>query len=105
MSESKCPMHQTAGTGTSNRDWWPDRLRLNILRQHSSRSDPMGEDFDYAAEFRTLDLAAVKQDLREPLVYTAILALLLAARLVAWLRPEWVSALRGRRSASVSASS
>ncbi|MBK9131336.1 MAG: catalase/peroxidase HPI [Gammaproteobacteria bacterium] len=63
MSESKCPMHQTAGTGTSNRDWWPDRLRLNILRQHSAKSDPMGEDFDYAAEFRKLNYSALKKDL------------------------------------------
>jgi catalase/peroxidase HPI len=64
MSEGKCPFHHTAGGGMSNRDWWPNQLNLDILRQHSSRSDPMGEDFDYAAEFKTLDLAAVKQDLR-----------------------------------------
>ena len=63
-SESKCPFHHTAGGGTSNEDWWPNRLKLGILRQQSSRSDPMGQGFDYAAEFRTLDLAAVKQDLR-----------------------------------------
>jgi catalase-peroxidase len=54
-----------AGRGTGNQDWWPNRLQLNILRQHSSLSDPMGEDFDYAAEFKSLDLAAVKQDLAD----------------------------------------
>lgn len=63
-SESKCPFHHTAGGGTSNEDWWPNRLKLGILRQQSSKSDPMGQGFDYATEFRTLDLAAVKQDLR-----------------------------------------
>ncbi len=60
---SKCPFHQTAGGGTSNRDWWPNKLRLEILRQHSSKSDPMGEDFNYAEEFKSLDLDAVKKDL------------------------------------------
>ncbi len=64
----KCPfsgasLNQIAGGGTSNRDWWPNQLNLGILRQHSSLSDPMGEDFDYAAEFNSLDLAAVKQDI------------------------------------------
>ncbi len=52
-----------AGGGTSNRDWWPNKLNLNILRQHSSKSDPMGKDFNYAEEFKTLDLEAVKKDL------------------------------------------
>ena len=70
MSESKCPVmgehgNGAARRGTTNRDWWPDQLDLGILRQHSSRSDPMGEDFNYAEEFKTLDLAAVKQDLYE----------------------------------------
>ena len=71
MSESKCPVMGRHGNGaarrrgTTNRDWWPDQLDLGILRQHSSRSDPMGEDFNYAEEFKTLDLAAVKQDLYE----------------------------------------
>jgi catalase-peroxidase len=55
----------TAGGGTSNRDWWPNQLRLNILHQHSSKSNPMGEDFNYAKEFKSLDLEAVKKDLRE----------------------------------------
>ena len=54
-----------AGRGTSNRDWWPNQLRLNILHQHSSKSNPMGEDFNYAKEFKSLDLKAVKKDLRE----------------------------------------
>jgi catalase-peroxidase len=51
------------GAGTSNRDWWPNQLKLSILRQHSTKSDPMGEDFNYAEEFKTLDLEAVKKDL------------------------------------------
>ena len=51
------------GGGTSNKDWWPNQLRLDLLHQHSSKSDPMGEDFDYAKEFKSLDLAAVKKDL------------------------------------------
>ncbi|HPM76871.1 MAG TPA: catalase/peroxidase HPI [bacterium] len=54
-----------AGGGTTNRDWWPHQLRLDILHQHSSKSNPMGEDFDYAKEFESLDLDAVKKDLRE----------------------------------------
>jgi catalase-peroxidase len=53
----------TAGRGTSNRDWWPNQLKLDILHQHSSKSNPMGEDFNYAEEFKSLDLAAVKKDL------------------------------------------
>jgi len=66
MSEAKCPVagHAASG-GTSNRDWWPNRLRLNILRQHSSLTDPMGPGFDYAEEFKKLDLAAVKKDIFE----------------------------------------
>jgi len=58
-----CPFHHTAGTGTSRHDWWPNQLNLGILRQHSSLSDPMGKDFTYAKAFKSLDLAAVKQDL------------------------------------------
>ena len=57
--------HERAtGRGTSNQDWWPDQLNLKILHQHSLLSDPMGEGFDYAEEFKSLDLAAVKEDLR-----------------------------------------
>jgi catalase-peroxidase len=52
-----------AGRGTSNQEWWPNRLKLEILHQHSSKSNPMGEDFNYAKEFKSLDLAAIKKDL------------------------------------------
>jgi catalase-peroxidase len=66
--DGKCPVtgrtsKQVAGGGTSNRDWWPNQLKLNILHQHSPKSNPMGEDFNYAEEFKKLDLAAVKKDL------------------------------------------
>src|SRR5512136_2230608 len=62
--ESKCPVHQhTTGGGTTNQDWWPNQLKLEILHQHSSKSNPMGEDFNYAQEFKTLDFAALKKDL------------------------------------------
>ncbi len=69
-SEVKCPFHggalkQSAGGGTRNRDWWPKQLKLNILRQHSSLSNPMDQTFDYAKEFKTLDLRAVKKDIFE----------------------------------------
>jgi catalase-peroxidase len=68
--ESKCPFHggalkQSAGGGTRNRDWWPNQLKLNILRQHSALSNPMGEKFNYAEEFKSLDLKALKQDIFE----------------------------------------
>ncbi|MFI5281074.1 MAG: catalase/peroxidase HPI [Gemmatimonadales bacterium] len=62
-SESKCPIDHTAGGGTTNRDWWPDQLNLKILHQHSSKSNPMGEDFEYADAFKKLDFAALKKDL------------------------------------------
>jgi len=62
-SEAKCPIHHTAGGGTSNKEWWPNSLRLDLLHQHSSRSDPMGRDFDYTKEFRSLDYKALKKDL------------------------------------------
>ena len=69
-SDAKCPftggtIHHTAGGGTKNKDWWPNQLNLNILRQHSSKSDPMDEGFNYAEEFKSLDLAAVKSDLAD----------------------------------------
>ena len=60
---AKCPFNQATGAGTTNQDWWPERLRVDLLHQHSAKSDPMGEDFDYAAAFKSLDLAAVKKDL------------------------------------------
>ncbi len=62
-TDSKCPFNHAAGGGTANRDWWPNQLRLDLLGQHSAKSDPMGEDFDYAKEFKGLKLAAVKKDL------------------------------------------
>jgi len=61
---TQCPFHHTSGSGTSNQDWWPHRLRLNILRQHSSLSNPMGGGFRYAEAFKQLDLPALKKDLR-----------------------------------------
>jgi len=69
--ESKCPVTGKSGNppiattsrGTSNRDWWPNQLNLKILHQHSNKSNPMGEDFNYAEEFKTLDFEAVKKDL------------------------------------------
>ena len=64
-TEAKCPLQHAAGGGTSNRDWWPNQLKLELLHQHSSKSDPMSEDFNYAEEFKSLDLAAVKKDLAE----------------------------------------
>ncbi|KVD19369.1 hydroperoxidase [Burkholderia ubonensis] len=63
-TESKCPFHQTAAGGTSNKDWWPEQLNLDILHRHASVSDPMDADFDYAEAFKKLDFAALKQDLR-----------------------------------------
>ncbi|MGJ7579866.1 catalase/peroxidase HPI [Variovorax sp. RHLX14] len=62
-SEVRCPFSQASGSGRTNRDWWPQALRVDLLHQHSSKSNPMEKDFDYAAEFKTLDLAAVKADL------------------------------------------
>jgi catalase-peroxidase len=60
-SAGKCP--HIAGVGRTNRDWWPNRLRLELLHQHSSKSDPMGPGFDYAKEFKSLDYKALKRDL------------------------------------------
>ncbi|MFY9988426.1 MAG: catalase/peroxidase HPI [Chthoniobacterales bacterium] len=64
QTEAKCPFHHANGAGTSNRDWWPEQLNLGILHQHSSLSNPLGEEFNYAEEFKTLDLDAVIQDLK-----------------------------------------
>jgi len=70
MSEAKCPFSnggtpqkQSVGAGQTNRDWWPQQLKLNVLRQHHPASNPMGDDFNYAEAFKTLDLKAVKADL------------------------------------------
>lgn len=68
QSTGKCPfsgasLQQTAGGGTRNQDWWPNQLRLNILRQHSNLSNPMGESFDYAKAFASLDLPTLKKDI------------------------------------------
>ena len=61
--EAKCPFNHTSGGGTSNKDWWPNALRLEILSQRSNLTDPMDRDFDYAKAFKSLDLRALKKDL------------------------------------------
>ena len=63
--KDKCPFGHMAGGGASNRDWWPNQLRIDLLHQHSSKSDPMGSGFNYAKEFKGLDYQALKQDLRK----------------------------------------
>jgi catalase-peroxidase len=63
VKQPKCPFGHVAGAGTSNRDWWPNDLRIDLLHQHSSKSDPMGKNFNYAKEFESLDYQALKQDL------------------------------------------
>lgn len=67
MAEKKCPIHtaNVAGGGTQNTDWWPNALRLDILRQHNPENNPLGKDFNYAQAFSTLDYAALKEDLRK----------------------------------------
>jgi catalase-peroxidase len=62
-AEAKCPFNHGPGAGTSNKDWWPNHLPVDLLHQHSSKSNPMGAGFNYAREFASLDLAAVKKDL------------------------------------------
>jgi catalase-peroxidase len=62
-TEAKCPFHHSGTPSTTNREWWPNQLNLNLLHQHSSLSDPMGEKFDYAEEFKRLDYPALKRDL------------------------------------------
>ncbi len=64
QTEAKCPVHHAVGRGPVNRDWWPNQLRVDLLHQHSSKSDPMGKDFNYAKEFKSLDYEALKKDLR-----------------------------------------
>ena len=63
-SEAKCPFNHAAGGGTSNKDWWPDQLRVDLLHQHSDKSNPLGKKFNYADEFKKLDFQALKNDLR-----------------------------------------
>jgi catalase-peroxidase len=63
VKEGKCPFGHMAGAGASNRDWWPNDLRIDLLHRHSSKSDPMGGDFNYNKEFKSLDYQALKQDL------------------------------------------
>jgi catalase-peroxidase len=62
-TEAKCPFHHSSSASTTNRDWWPNHLNLNLLHHHSSLSDPMGENFKYADAFKSLDYAALKKDL------------------------------------------
>ena len=62
-TEAKCPFNHIAGVGRTNRDWWPNQLRLELLHQHSAKSDPMGKGFNYAKEFQSLDYKALKKDL------------------------------------------
>src|SRR5271168_3207769 len=63
VAKEKCPFSHMAGGGTTNRDWWPNQLRIDLLHQHSSKSDPMDNNFDYAKEFKSLDYEALKQEL------------------------------------------
>lgn len=66
MSKGECPVKKVpnvAGAGTRNADWWPNELRVNILRQHDPRQNPLGPDFNYAEEFKKLDYDALKKDL------------------------------------------
>ncbi len=64
-NQGKCPFHNTSGSGTSNRDWWPNQLRVDLLNQHSDRSNPLGEKFNYREEFKKLDYSALKADLKQ----------------------------------------
>ena len=59
----KCPFGHMAGGGASNRDWWPNQLRIDLLHRHSTKSDPMGPEFNYAKAFKSLDYQALKQGL------------------------------------------
>ncbi|THU02035.1 catalase/peroxidase HPI [Lampropedia puyangensis] len=63
--QAKCPFHHAAGSGTTNRDWWPKQLRVDLLNQHSDKSNPLGADFDYAQAFNSIDFHALKKDLRD----------------------------------------
>jgi catalase-peroxidase len=63
MSEAQCPFHHGSGVGTTNKDWWPNQLRMDVLNQHSAKSNPLGEKFNYAEAFKKLDYQALKADL------------------------------------------
>ena len=62
-NETKCPFSAKSHAGTSNREWWPNQLNLNVLHRNSPKGDPMGVEFDYAEEFKSLDLDALKKDI------------------------------------------
>lgn len=64
-TESKCPFNHAGGGGTTNQDWWPNRLKVELLHQHSTKSNPMDGEFNYVEEFKSLDLAALKEDLAD----------------------------------------
>ena len=67
-TETKCPFVHKLGSGTANRDWWPNQLPLEVLHQRTPESSPMGEDFNYTEAFKSLDLAVVKKDLEALIV-------------------------------------
>ena len=94
-AQGKCPfsggsLRQSAGTGTRNTDWWPNQLKLNILRQRSSLSNPMDEAFDYAKEFASLDLSALKKDIYELMINFYVGR---RKQLQLWLQPQLQSTL------------
>ncbi len=72
QSESKCPFNHAAGGGTSNPDWWPNQLRVDLLNQHSNKSNPLGGNFNYAEEFKKLDYQALKADLVKLMTHSQV---------------------------------
>ncbi len=72
QSESKCPFHHAAGGGTTNQDWWPNQLRVDLLNQHSNKSNPLGGNFNYAEEFNKLDYQALKADLVKLMTHSQV---------------------------------
>ena len=62
-NQGKCPFNHVAGGGTTNKDWWPNQLRVDLLNQHSDRSNPLGEQFNYAEAFKKLDYKALKAEI------------------------------------------
>ncbi len=71
-TESQCPFHHTAGGGTINQDWWPNQLRVDLLNQHSNKSNPLGGNFNYAEEFKKLDYQALKADLVKLMTHSQV---------------------------------